>query len=103
MLICGIVWVCARFVHLGRVEYTDNAQVKQQIVPVNSRVQGFIKKIYFEEYQDVKKGDTLVVIDDAEYRYRVAQAQAAHSAQTVTCVAVQTVTSETMFFCAKLC
>ena len=43
-LICGIVWVCARFVHLGRVEYTDNAQVKQQIVPVNSRVQGFIKK-----------------------------------------------------------
>ncbi len=27
----------------------------------------------------------------------------AHSAQTVTCVAVQTVTSETMFFCAKLC
>ena len=82
LLICGIVWVCARFVHLGRVEYTDNAQVKQQIVPVNSRVQGFIKKIYFEEYQDVKKGDTLVVIDDAEYRYRVAQAQADYNNAT---------------------
>ena len=31
------------------------------------------------------------------------QDNCAHSAQTVTCVAVQTVTSETMFFCAKLC
>lgn len=30
----------------------------------------------FEEYQLVKKGDTLVVIEDTEYRYRVAQAEA---------------------------
>jgi len=71
-----IVWVCAKFVHLGNVEFTDNAQVKQQIVPVNSRVQGFIKKICFKEYQRVKKGDTLVIVEDAEYRYRIAQAEA---------------------------
>ena len=76
LLIVGIAWVCGKFIHFGRVEYTDNAQVKQQIMPINTRVQGFIKKIYFKEYQQVKKGDTLVVIDDAEYRYRVAQAQA---------------------------
>jgi len=76
MLIAGIVWVCSKFIHLGNVEFTDNAQVKQQIVPINSRVQGFIKKIYFNEYQRVNKGDTLVVIEDVEYRYRVAQAEA---------------------------
>ena len=76
LLLGGIVWVSARFVHLGNVEFTDNAQVKQQIVPVNSRVQGFIRKIYFAEYQQVKKGDTLLVIEDAEYRYRVTQAEA---------------------------
>jgi len=76
LLLGGIVWVSARFVHLGDIEFTDNAQVKQQIVPVNSRVQGFIKKIYFNEYQRVNKGDTLVVIEDVEYRYRVAQAEA---------------------------
>ena len=76
LLVGGITWVCAKFVHLGNVEFTDNAQVKQQISPVNSRVQGFIKKIYFKEYQRVNKGDTLVVIENAEYRYRVAQAQA---------------------------
>ncbi|MDD4848059.1 MAG: HlyD family secretion protein [Bacteroidales bacterium] len=76
LLLGGIIWVSSRFVHLGRVEFTDNAQVKQQIVPVNTRVQGYIKKIYFEEYQRVNKGDTLLVIEDVEYRYRVAQAEA---------------------------
>ncbi|MDD6357739.1 MAG: HlyD family secretion protein [Bacteroidales bacterium] len=76
LVLVAIVWVCARFVHIGNVEFTDNAQVKQQIVPVNSRVQGFIKKIYFEEYQKVKKGDTLVLLEDTEYRFRLAQAEA---------------------------
>ena len=67
VIVVGICWVASRFIHLGRVEYTNNAQVKQHITPVNTRVQGFIKKIYFEEYQRVCKGDTLVVIEDAEF------------------------------------
>lgn len=58
------------------VEFTDNAQVQQQIVPVNSRVQGYISEIRFREYEPVHKGDTLVVIDDADMRLRVAQARA---------------------------
>lgn len=69
-------WVCAKFIHLGNVEFTENAQVKQHIVPVNSRVQGFVKELRFDEYTQVHKGDTLVIIEDAEYRYRVAQAEA---------------------------
>jgi len=39
-------------------------------------VQGFIKEIRFEDYSRVRKGDTLVIIDDSEYRLRVAQAEA---------------------------
>lgn len=70
------VWVCAKFIHFGDVEFTDNAQVRQQIVPVNSRVQGYIKEIRFDEYTEVKKGDTLVIIDDSDMRLRVAQARA---------------------------
>ncbi len=76
IILGGLCWVCSRFIHFGDVRYTDNAQVKQHITPVNTRVQGFIKKIYFEEYQQVKKGDTLLVIEDAEYRLRLAQAEA---------------------------
>ena len=56
LLITGISWVFSRFIHLGRVEYTDNAQIRQLIVPVNSRVQGFIDKICFNEYRPVRKG-----------------------------------------------
>jgi membrane fusion protein (multidrug efflux system) len=76
MLIATLAWMSSKFIHFGDVEFTDNAQVKQQIFPVNSRVQGFIKKISFTDYQRVKKGDTLLIIEDMEYRYRVAQAEA---------------------------
>ncbi len=76
ILAIGISWTFGRFIHWGNVEFTDNAQVKQHLTPVNTRVQGFIKKICFEEYQQVKKGDTLVVIEDTEYRLKVAQAEA---------------------------
>lgn len=74
IIVAGIGWVCAKFVHLGNVEFTDNAQVKQHLSPVSTRVQGFIKKICFEEYQQVRKGDTLVIIEDTEYRLKLAQA-----------------------------
>lgn len=76
VIAAAAVWVCAKFIHFGDVEFTDNAQVRQQIVPVNSRVQGYIKEIRFDEYTEVKKGDTLVIIDDSDMRLRVAQARA---------------------------
>ena len=76
LLLGAISWVCAKFIHLGNVEFTENAQVKQHIVPVNSRVQGYVKEVRFDEYSKVLKGDTLLIIEDAEYRYMVAQAEA---------------------------
>ncbi len=94
ILAAGLVYVCSRFVHLGNVEYTDNAQVKQHITPVNTRVQGFVRKICFEEYQPVHKGDTLLIIEDAEFRLRLAQAEAdlanAKSGQLVTNAGIAT-------------
>ena len=94
LLIAGIAYVCSRFMHLGSVEYTDNAQVRQHITPVNTRVQGFIKKIYFEEYKPIHKGDTLLVIEDAEFKLRLAQAEAdlanAQAGQQVTHAGIAT-------------
>ncbi|MDE7142485.1 MAG: efflux RND transporter periplasmic adaptor subunit, partial [Muribaculaceae bacterium] len=76
VIAAAAVWVGGKFIRLGNVEFTDNAQVRQQIVPVNSRVQGYVKEIRFKEYEPVRKGDTLVVIDDSDMRLRVAQARA---------------------------
>lgn len=76
LLIIGALVVIVNFTHFGNVEYTDNARVRQHITPQNTRVQGFIREVRFEDYQHVKKGDTLVVIEDAEFRLRLAQAEA---------------------------
>lgn len=74
LLIAGIVYVVLQFTLFGHVEYTDNARVCQYIAPQNTRVQGFIREIRFEAYQHVNEGDTLVILEDSEYKLRLAQA-----------------------------
>lgn len=76
VILAAAIWTGSKFIHLGDMEFTDNAQVCRQIVPVNSRVQGYIKEIRFKDFEPVKKGDTLVIIDDADMKLRVAQARA---------------------------
>lgn len=76
LLLIGAWLVVNHFVHFGDGEFTDNATVQQHITPVNTRVGGFIKEIRFNEYQPVHKGDTLVIIEDSEFRLQLAQAEA---------------------------
>ncbi len=75
-LVGAVAWCFSHFVHGSGVEFTDDAQVCRHITPINTRVSGFVKEIRFSDFQHVKKGDTLVVIEDAEYRLQVAQAEA---------------------------
>lgn len=93
-ILAGICWIASLFIHLGG-EHTNNAQVKQNIVPVSARVQGFIKEIRFNEFQPVKKGDTLVLIEDSEYRLRLAQAKADYQNAIVGKTAMETGISTT--------
>ncbi len=92
-----IAWAFSHFSHGSGVEYTDDAQVNRHITPINTRVQGFIKEIRFSDYQHVKKGDTLVIIEDAEYRLQVAQAEAglrgSKSSSSVVSASMTTTTS----------
>lgn len=76
ILLLGVWLVISHFVHFGQGEYTDNATVQQHITPVNARVGGFIKEIRFNEYQPVHRGDTLVIIEDSEFKLALAQAEA---------------------------
>lgn len=72
----GLWWIATQFIRFNISTFTDNAQVRRQIVPVNARVQGYIKEIRFNEYSFVHKGDTLIIIDDTEFRYQLSQAKA---------------------------
>lgn len=98
LIIAGFAWIAYKFIGFSSSTYTDNAQVYQRIVPVNSRVQGFVKEVRFDDYTPVRKGDTLVVIEDADYRLQVAQAKAnlqnALSGKEVATSAVSTSTND---------
>jgi membrane fusion protein (multidrug efflux system) len=77
ILLCLIVWGGISLYNLYLYEETNDAQVQEYINPVTSRVSGYIREIRYEENQDVKKGDTLIVIDNSEYAIQQQEAQAA--------------------------
>jgi membrane fusion protein (multidrug efflux system) len=55
---------------------TDNAQVDGHIVPVLTKVGGYVAEVRIVENQPVQAGDTLVVLDDRDFRARLAQTDA---------------------------
>ena len=75
LLVVGIGWIVSTFIHLGGA-WTENAQVRRDIVTLSARVPGFVSEVRFKDFQKVSKGDTLVIIEDSEYRLHVAQAAA---------------------------
>ena len=77
ILVCGLWRVICVFIDYNTTETSNDAQIEQYISPVNLRATGYIAKVCFKEHQYVKKGDTLLVLDDREYRIRVMEAEAA--------------------------
>ena len=77
IIAAGIAFAIYRFVDYDRRVATDDAQVEQYMSPLNVRVSGYIKEVRFREHQHVRKGDTLLIIDDKEFRIALAQAEAA--------------------------
>ena len=55
---------------------TDNAQVDGHILPVLPKVGGYVQSVAIRENQPVKAGDTLVTLDDRDYRAKLQQAEA---------------------------
>lgn len=78
ILIAGFYWLVREYFHIGDKDYTEAAQVEEFINPVNTRVAGYIKEIKFIEHQQVKKGDTLLILDDREIQTQLGQAEAAY-------------------------
>ena len=71
------IWGGVTLYGFYKFEQTNDAQVQEYVNPVISRAGGFIVAVKFEENQPVKKGDTLLIIDNREYKLQVAQTAAA--------------------------
>lgn len=63
-------------------EQTNDAQVQEYVNPIISRAGGFIVVVKFEENQHVKRGDTLLLIDDREYVIQQQQTEASIEKET---------------------
>lgn len=58
-------------------EDTDDAQVNGHLIQVSSRIAGQVLKVYVNENQYVKAGDTIAELDPRDYQVAVANAEAA--------------------------
>jgi len=74
--VIALTWAVRKFIYSRGHETTDNAQVDGHIVPVLAKVGGYVTAVLVQDNDSVQKGQTLVRIDDAEYRVKVAQAEA---------------------------
>ncbi|HEY1549574.1 MAG TPA: HlyD family secretion protein [Kofleriaceae bacterium] len=61
---------------------TDDAQVDADVVPISTRVTGVILKMGVQDNQQVQAGQVIAQIDDADYKAKVAAAQADLDAAT---------------------
>lgn len=78
LLVIGSLWFgLTKYFHGKKHEETDDAQVETNISPVISKISGYIAKVYVDDNQYVKKGDTLLKIDDRDLKLVLAQAEAA--------------------------
>ena len=55
---------------------SDNAQVQGDVIPVQPKVSGFVADVRVRENQQVRAGDTLVVLDDRDLVAKLAQTEA---------------------------
>ncbi|WP_317166606.1 HlyD family secretion protein [Chitinophaga fulva] len=75
LVLGGGAFGISKYIHSLHHEETDNAQIDANVSPVIPRVSGFVKEVRVKDNQHVKKGDTLVVLDDRDQAIRVQQAE----------------------------
>src|ERR1700739_1073780 len=56
---------------------TDDAYLKADMTPLSTRISGTVRRVNVGDYQSVKAGQTLIELDDDDYRASLKQAQAA--------------------------
>jgi membrane fusion protein (multidrug efflux system) len=62
----------------GRIDQvTNDAFVRRDVTPLGTKVAGLVREVKVSDYQQVRKGDELVLLADDDYQAQVAQASAA--------------------------
>lgn len=77
-ILVAILLVAAGFYLVKEMKYqsTDDAYVETTTVNVSPKVSGQIEDVYVKDNQYVNEGDLVAIIDDADYKVRLEQADA---------------------------
>src|SRR5689334_14046894 len=80
LLVAAGAWFgISKYTHGQHHEETDDAHVEANISPVIPRVSGYVADVRVSDNQRVKKGDTLVILDNRDLKIKLEQAEAALS------------------------
>lgn len=71
LILSGVVLGIWFYVFSANNEETNDAQIEQYVTPIVSRITGYVQKVRYEENQFVHKGDTLLLIDNREYKSKL--------------------------------
>ena len=77
LLVAGGWFGVSKYQHAQHHQETDDAQIEANISPVIPRVAGYVKEVRVKDNQTVKKGDTLLILDDRDLALKVLQTEAA--------------------------
>lgn len=77
LVVAGAAFGITKYTHSLHHEETDDAQISANISPVIPRVSGYVKEVRVDDNQRVKKGDTLLILDDRDLKIRLEEAEAA--------------------------
>jgi membrane fusion protein (multidrug efflux system) len=84
LLVLGGGWYgISKYRHGLHHEETEDAQVSADIVPVIPRIAGYVWEVRVKDNQQVKKGDTILVLDNRDYIIKLQQAEAALASSQV--------------------
>jgi len=93
LVIAGGSFGISKYMHALHHEETDDAQVEANINPVIPKIPGYVTEVRVKDNQRVKKGDTLLVLDDRDLKLKVEQADAALAAAASNLTSAQATTN----------
>jgi membrane fusion protein (multidrug efflux system) len=77
LVVAGGIIGITKYQHAQHHEETDDAQITASISPVIPRISGYVTDVRVTDNKRVKKGDTLLVLDDRDLQIKLEQAEAA--------------------------
>jgi membrane fusion protein (multidrug efflux system) len=77
LVIAGGAFGISKYIHSAHHEETDDAQVEANINPVIPKISGYVTEVRVKDNQPVKKGDTLLLLDDRDLKLKLEETEAA--------------------------